>query len=68
MEISVGTNFWDFLCKSEQRRKETEFRKWLYNFLVVIFKLAKKCSTTDNLESDGYFEWVGMQGFVVGFF
>lgn len=56
MEISVGTNFWDFLCKSEQRRKETEFRKWLYNFLVVIFKLAKKCSTTDNLESDGYFQ------------
>ena len=37
-------------------------------FLVVIFKLAKKCSTTDNLEGDGYFQWVGMQGFVVGFF
>lgn len=52
MEISVGTNFWDFLCKS----LNNEGKKLIYNFLVVIFKLAKTCSTTDNLESDGYFQ------------
>ena len=57
MEISVGTNFWDFLCKSlNNEGKKLNLENGYTIFLVVIFKLAKKCSTTDNLESDGYFQ------------